>query len=534
MNEKSVAVEQINVLKKKLDAAIKSRAAVDSDLKAQSSLLVQFITRLTKLCKGIDKELDSRLSKLKKLLAKGAPITDLEQQIAFIAKIIQNYDLKTAKEISQLNRQCNDTAKVLLKINTLPGAEKRELRNIVKECEQSKETLVQYIPLLSQLINAYDTALKLSPALPKKGLLDALNNGIAAEGRTVDESKEVNQVVIAKLSYVIDHLVLPEKHTSELLKIKEQLSHNISNDKLMVSLLDLFDVIISDLQQERATAESFLSGLSETLSDVQKAINKTLFSNKASQSASNELNAKLHQQVDEMSTVVDSAKSVTDLKQKINKNLQNIVQTLEDKSSTESKHNRQIENQLNDMTARVRELEKQSQFFEEQLKQQKIKSMQDALTKLNNRAAFDDYFSKQLLDFQQQRHDLALVILDLDDFKRINDTYGHTAGDKTLQVMAMTLTKKVSPDAFIARYGGEEFVLVYSGVSQDKLLQYLNDLRKHIARLPFKFKNNKVSITTSIGVTHIKEQDNIHSAFERADKALYQAKDQGKNRVVYL
>ncbi|WP_281558601.1 diguanylate cyclase [Thalassomonas sp. RHCl1] len=528
MNEKSVAVEQINVLKKKLDAAIKSRAAVDSDLKAQSSLLVQFITRLTKLCKGIDKELDTRLSKLKKLLAKGAPIADLEQQIAFIAKLIQNYDLKTEKEVSQLSKQCNDTAKALLKINTLPGAEKRELRNILTECEQSKEALVQYIPLLSQLISVYDTALKLSPALPKKGLLDALNNG------TAGESKEVNQVVLAKLSYVIDHLVLPEKHTSELLKIKEQLTHNISNDKLMVSLLDLFDVIISDLQQERATAESFLSGLSETLSDVQAAINKTLFCNKESQSASNELNAKLHKQVDEMSTVVDSAKSVSDLKQKINKNLQNIVKTLEDKSSSENKHNRQIESQLNDMTARVKELEKQSQYFEEQLKQQKIKSMQDALTKLNNRAAFDDYFSNQLIDFQQQSYDLALVILDLDDFKRINDTYGHTAGDKTLQVMAMTLTKKVSADAFIARYGGEEFVLVYTGIGQDKLLQHLNDLRKHIARLPFKFKNNKVSITTSIGVTHIKAQDNIHSAFERADKALYQAKDQGKNKVVYL
>jgi len=302
----------------------------------------------------------------------------------------------------------------------------------------------------------------------------------------------------------------------------------------MVSLLDLFDVIISDLQQERATAESFLSGLSEALSDVQNAINNTLFSNNQSKSANNELNARLHKQVDEMSTVVDSAKSIADLKQKINKNLQNIVKTLEDKTETENQHTREIENQLNDMTARVKELEKQSQFFEEQLKQQKIKSMQDALTKLNNRAAFDDYFSKKLQNFQEQSFDLALVILDLDDFKRINDTYGHTAGDKTLQVMAMTLTKKALPEAFIARYGGEEFVLVYCELAQDKLIQHLNDLRKHIARLPFKFKNNKVSITTSIGVTHIKAQDNIHSAFERADKALYQAKDQGKNRVVYL
>jgi diguanylate cyclase len=125
-------------------------------------------------------------------------------------------------------------------------------------------------------------------------------------------------------------------------------------------------------------------------------------------------------------------------------------------------------------------------------------------------------------------------VMDLDDFKRINDTYGHTAGDKTLQVISSTFKKHIGNDAFIARYGGEEFVLVFSGISQKSLVEKLNTLRLQVAKLPFKFKNNKVTITLSIGASHVQNDDNVHMAFERADGALYQAKEKGKNTVVYL
>ena len=128
---------------------------------------------------------------------------------------------------------------------------------------------------------------------------------------------------------------------------------------------------------------------------------------------------------------------------------------------------------------------------------------------------------------------MAITVIDLDDFKRINDTYGHTAGDKTLQVIANTLTKVIGEDAFIGRYGGEEFVLIFSGLDKSTVINKLNNLRKKVASLPFTFKNNRVSITLSIGVTLIEKDDNVHSAFERADTALYQAKKDGKNRVIY-
>jgi len=186
------------------------------------------------------------------------------------------------------------------------------------------------------------------------------------------------------------------------------------------------------------------------------------------------------------------------------------------------------------MAEKVDLLEKQSKIFEKRIKEQQEKSLQDALTKLNNRAAFDEYFDREIVRFHHKKCELAIVVMDLDNFKRINDTYGHIAGDKTLQVISSTLRKNIGNEAFIARYGGEEFVLIFSDINKADLLEKLNKLRLQVAKLPFKFRDSKVSITISMGASHIQQNDNVHMAFERADGALYQAKENGKNNVIYV
>ena len=88
-------------------------------------------------------------------------------------------------------------------------------------------------------------------------------------------------------------------------------------------------------------------------------------------------------------------------------------------------------------------------------------------------------------------------------------------------------------DVFISRYGGEEFVLIFKDVDKITVMNRLNMLRKKVASLPFTFKGTRVTITLSIGVTLVQRDDIVHSAFERADTALYRAKHEGKNKVVY-
>lgn len=534
MNDQTVANEQLKAVKRKLESAISSRATLEKDFSHQSTLLIQFISKLSQVCKGLDLELDNRLAKLRISLSKSAPISGIEQDISSISQLLQQHSLKNDRSITQMHDQFHQAGKTLQKVNGLPDSLRRNLRSLIKKSEQSKEALIQYVDIFSQLLTFYDGALKAKVNDPSGGLLNSLP--LAAKAVTQDKTlpKDVNQKIIEQFTLILNGLTLSEPHNKQLSSIKKKVITGISNDKLMDSFLETFNVIIEDFQEERRTAESFLSTLSKTLATVKEAVKSTLSTSKDGQNQHNLLNAQLNKQIIEVTSTVEKATSLAEIKVDINQKLQLIAGTLEEKTSFEYKNQQDLEAQLNSMTQKVNLLEKQSNSFEKRLREQQIKSMQDALTKLSNRAAFDEYFAKEMVRYHHKPFELAIVVMDLDNFKRINDTYGHTAGDKTLQVIANTLTKKLNENVFIGRYGGEEFVLIYSGIKQDQLMKELNLLNKHIARLPFKFKNNKVSITMSIGASHVTANDNIHIAFERADKALYQAKGQGKNQVVYL
>ena len=327
---------------------------------------------------------------------------------------------------------------------------------------------------------------------------------------------------------------MSEKYQDEISQIKNKIANGMSNDVLLDSFFATFKVIIEDIKRENYSAESFLSSLSITLSTVKNAVKVSLSTCNDFKKSNINLNQELKVQLKSLVNSAENIDSLTPLRVDINDKVQQIASTLEKKYSLEVIQHQGIEQQLKTMSLQVKKLENQSKAFEKRIKEQQEKSMLDALTKLNNRAAFDEYFSQQIIRFKQSPFDLAIIVADLDDFKKINDTFGHTAGDKTLQVISNMLKKHLNKNVFISRYGGEEFVLIFSDIKQGELLSKVNVLREKIARLPFKFKDKKVSITMSLGATHIKSDDNIHTAFERADTALYQAKEQGKNRVIYL
>jgi len=425
--------------------------------------------------------------------------------------------------------------KACRKLTASPPELRRNLRQLLNETKSSKDALIQYVPLLNQLLEFYTLALAAKESTPSKGLLNQQNTQPLLESKNNNTEKnfEMDSALLEKVSLTLSALNLSQAHTNELLAIKKKLMADKSNEDVLQHFLEIFDVIVAEFKDEQHNAKSFLTSLSETLTQVQSAVKDTLDTQKSSQLANDKINAALQKQLTDMTGTVEKALSLDQVKLDINDKLQQIAGTLEQKSKIELESQAQLAGKLSEMADKVSKLEEQSKVFEEKLAEQQRKSMQDALTKLANRAAFDDYFSKAMVRFHHRPYELALVVMDIDDFKKINDTYGHTAGDKTLQVIANTIKKSISKNVFAGRYGGEEFVLIYSQVTETELVNDLNKLNKFVARLPFKFKNNKVSITLSIGATHIRSEDNIHLAFERADEAMYKAKAQGKNQVIY-
>jgi len=533
MTTKTAAASQVQALKSKLNAAIESRASLEEDFSTQSSLLIQFINKLSQVSKGINLKLDNRLAQLRALLTKSVPIADLELKIAEISKLLQTHAVTNEQNITRLHEQFNDAGQNLQKINGLPNDLRRKLRALLKETQSTKDSLIQYVPLLSQLLEFYDLSLRAKVDIPSGGLLSAPSKTTENDTSTGESASDVNTTLIGQVSACLSKLNLSTQHTKELLEINKKLLNDTTNDDVLKHFIEIFDVIVADLENERDSAKNFLNNLNETLTTVQSAVKKTLSTCKKAQDTNDRINEKLQEQLLEMTGTVKKAMSLDQVKVDINGKLKSIAQTLEEKTNFEHKNQQALASQLNEMAQKVEKLEEQSQEFEEKLAEQQRKSMQDALTKLSNRAAFDEYFTQSLVRFHHKPFNLSLVVIDIDDFKNINDTYGHTAGDKTLQVIANTIQKKVSKDAFVARYGGEEFVLIYTQQKEPALVKELDFINKSVARLPFKFKNNKVSITLSMGATHITSVDNIHTAFERADEAMYQAKAKGKNQIIY-
>jgi diguanylate cyclase len=158
--------------------------------------------------------------------------------------------------------------------------------------------------------------------------------------------------------------------------------------------------------------------------------------------------------------------------------------------------------------------------------------MRDALTRVPNRLAWEERVAQEYGRWRRYRSPLVLVVWDVDDFKKVNDTYGHKAGDKVLVTIANVLNDQIRETDFLARFGGEEFVLLLTETTLDDSLAVIEKLRKAIEYCQFHHGDKAVPITVSGGFTEFKGEDTVETAFERADQFLYKAKRIGKNRCL--
>ncbi len=159
-------------------------------------------------------------------------------------------------------------------------------------------------------------------------------------------------------------------------------------------------------------------------------------------------------------------------------------------------------------------------------------SVRDTLTGLYNRRVLEEILSIE--ENKRIPAPFAILIIDLDDFKAINDTFGHPAGDRVLSVLGKILLENSRKENIVARYGGEEFAVLLTNTGLSVALQVAERLRIKLSEQDFAFSGRKVSLTASIGVAHNEGNTAVmESLLARADQALYQAKRNGKNRVCF-
>ncbi|NRA25098.1 MAG: GGDEF domain-containing protein, partial [Oleispira sp.] len=154
------------------------------------------------------------------------------------------------------------------------------------------------------------------------------------------------------------------------------------------------------------------------------------------------------------------------------------------------------------------------------------------LTGLPNRESYQQRIVQEIHRIERYGGSLSLMVCDIDLFKRINDNYGHLAGDKVLKIIARSLQSNLRDSDFIARFGGEEFIVLMPETSAEEAKFVADKLRKKIEESPFNFKKEPVQITISFGISEFSQGESLEEVFQRADKALYKAKENGRNQVM--
>jgi diguanylate cyclase len=207
--------------------------------------------------------------------------------------------------------------------------------------------------------------------------------------------------------------------------------------------------------------------------------------------------------------------------------LSHLVHGLSDATRQVEEENKVLQKQLKESTREVHQLR-------DHLAQVRRDATTDALTNLANRKAFDTELRHTHEVSERTGVTMTLAVIDIDHFKRFNDTWGHQTGDQVLRYVASVLARVGAAPRFAARYGGEEFALIFPGETAAGVHAMLADVLKEIASRALRRRSTNEelgAITVSAGVAELKNRETAHTLLERADAALYASKRAGRNRV---
>lgn len=336
------------------------------------------------------------------------------------------------------------------------------------------------------------------------------------------------------LLQLLERLDLPAELEPQVDALKERLEDRAGFDTQTV-LRDIATLIAdmrARLQAEKQEIETFLKQLTDRLTDIDSYVRGTESARIESYQSGRDLGEAVQEQVRGIEDSVRAAQSLDTLKQAVQQRIDAIITHVDQHRRGEELRNKEVEAQVLQLTDRLQAMEAESAQLRERITQEHRQAMTDALTGIPNRLAYQERIAQEYARWKRFTTPLALLIWDVDRFKAINDQYGHKAGDKVLKVIAGTLADNIRETDFLARYGGEEFVLLMTGTTQPAIQEVADKLRQAIEHCGFHYRGENVPITISCGIAEFFGNDTIEAVFERADRALYRAKEQGRNCCV--
>ena len=334
------------------------------------------------------------------------------------------------------------------------------------------------------------------------------------------------------MTILLERLAIFEGASGKAHEIQASVHEGVEDVQWTDTLNDIVNSIsgsLKKLDREKRELESFIVNVSEQLGEVTRAIADDQTDLQSNQEDTHSLQSYVHEGMNLIQKNVQSSTDLKALRSGISDNIDEInggVDELVDR--VKKRHEATSERNLR-LTEQLSQMEQETQELQVMLHENREKLLYDALTGVYSRMAYDERIMQELARWTRYQTPFSCAILDIDHFKRINDNYGHNAGDKALKIIGQMMLKYVRQSDYVFRIGGEEFVLLLTSTPADQAARMVEKLRAGIAASSFHFKGEPVQLTLSAGITETRSDDDVETIYERANKALYKAKNSGRN-----
>ncbi len=365
--------------------------------------------------------------------------------------------------------------------------------------------------------------------LKKKSLFSAFKKDDSSS--LLDEIKKGyhESVHILKASLGDAYLKKLDRITSQIYSISDIRDIN----QVREAVFDLIRDYIETTSVDREKVASFVQEIVVRIFEIESILMQSYEHSDRINTANQGFEAVLSSEMQVLKDRTAVSTSLEQLKEQISQRLASIEKALQEKQSFEKALREQEARKRNDFTAGLDQLKQELNKATRHSEALEKKLNQDPLTGAYNRRAYDKKIVDEMERFLRYDTTFSLLMIDADRFKNLNDRYGHAIGDKCLKEIIKRTLPLLRKNDMLARYGGEEFVVIMPQTDLDGAREAAEKIRKTIEKIGFIYKEEKVKVTVSIGVSQARKGDQTHDAvFERADIALYQAKEKGRNQVV--
>jgi diguanylate cyclase len=404
----------------------------------------------------------------------------------------------------------------------------KQLRDAARQ-EAPGEQLDAFAQSVSEAVHELDAGRRIREAPA------AATGAMPAPAAAADEQSEGSILIRAVMSRLLEEVGREPQLAPQAQSLDTDLFSPMMADqmpRLVEKVSGLVAHRIGILEKSRQEIEGVLSQMMTQLDSLSRYVAGQTEDETHRTSAADTLNLQITGEMRAMGESVERGADLAAIRQQLRSRLDCIGQHLHTYREREEERTRQSRERTENMRLRMDEMESEARKLQARLTSEKRQSLLDPVTRIPNRLAWDHRYNAERERWKRFRQPTCLATWDIDQFKSINDNYGHRAGDKVLSVVAETLAAGIRNTDFVARYGGEEFAMLLPGTSLADATQLAEKIRAAVAEIGFHFRDQPVSVTISCGITEMRVDDGEDSAFVRADAAMYQAKEGGRNRVV--